>query len=397
MMTESNVQEALRERHRCYGCYRSLDACFCSEIPSIDNQTSVLILQHMRERTHPFNTARILHRALNNSQMLIDHNHRLAEQLERMPWSPRVGLLYPGDDSVLIDDLRESQKPEQLVIIDGTWHHTKTMLRDIPLLRKLPRYRLTPTEPSRYGIRREPHALYLSTLEAAVASLRSLEPATTGFDQLLQAFESMVRRQQAHPKAEYGWRKNLHHGNKPLRVPDVLRDGLENIVAVYAETTSGVFESKERGRAGTQQDSQRKPLYWVAQRLVSNECFECPIASDEPVTNTLLTHLELPATTFDLAPSWELFQDAWKDFIRPTDTIVFYHSHVRSLLSQLHAFRNKMLYLRSIQFSKQAKNGTLDQVAVALGIHSGKASCQGRAGKRLAQTISLVEYLHRLQ
>jgi DTW domain-containing protein len=396
-MTESNVQEALRERYRCYGCYRSLDACFCSEIPSIENQTSVLILQHMRERTHPFNTARILHRALSNSRMLIDHNDRLAEQLERMQWSPRVGLLYPGDEAVLIDDLQESQKPEQLVIIDGTWHHTKTMLRDIPLLRKLPRYRLTPTEPSRYGIRREPHALYLSTLEAAVASLRSLEPETAGFDQLLQAFELMVRRQQAHPKAEYGWRKNLHHGNKPLRVPDVLRDGLENIVAVYAETTSGAFESEEQGRAGKQQDSLRKPLYWVAQRLVSSECFECPIASDEPVTDTLLTHLELSASTFEHAQGWESFQEAWKDFIRPTDTIVIYHSHVRSLLSQLRDFRNETLYLRSIQFNKQSKNGTLDQVTEALGLHSGQVLCQGRAGKRLAQTISLVEYLHTLQ
>ena len=37
--------------------------CFCEAIPQIDNRTDVLILQHVGERFHPFNTARIVQKS----------------------------------------------------------------------------------------------------------------------------------------------------------------------------------------------------------------------------------------------------------------------------------------------------------------------------------------------
>ena len=86
----------------------------------------------------------------------------------------------------------EGQRPRQLVIIDGTWHHAKTIVRDMPALHYVPRYRIAPDEPSRYRIRREPSAMFLSTVEATVAALRVLEPQTRGLDQQLGAFCSTV-------------------------------------------------------------------------------------------------------------------------------------------------------------------------------------------------------------
>ena len=56
---------------RCYDCFRPHCDCFCAEIPRIDNQTEVLILQHKRERFHPFNTARIVRKALQHSNLLV--------------------------------------------------------------------------------------------------------------------------------------------------------------------------------------------------------------------------------------------------------------------------------------------------------------------------------------
>ena len=138
---------------RCYDCFRPKEACFCASIPRIDNQTEVLILQHRRERFHPFNTARIVQKALRNSQLLADHTSNLAMRLRL---KPRAGLLYPGPTALLISDLASEQRPEQLVVLDGTWHHAKTLVREIPALQSLPRYRLAPTAPSRYRIRREP-------------------------------------------------------------------------------------------------------------------------------------------------------------------------------------------------------------------------------------------------
>src|SRR5262249_38636030 len=55
LATTEQTSDAL-QKSRCYGCFRPQNDCFCAEIPTIDNKTHVLILQHMRERFHPFNT-----------------------------------------------------------------------------------------------------------------------------------------------------------------------------------------------------------------------------------------------------------------------------------------------------------------------------------------------------
>ena len=66
------------QRDRCYGCFRPKSACFCAAIPRIGNQTDVLILQHVRERFHPFNTARMVQRALRHSSPVTSEKHYIA-------------------------------------------------------------------------------------------------------------------------------------------------------------------------------------------------------------------------------------------------------------------------------------------------------------------------------
>src|SRR3954468_16996079 len=146
-----NQELLVLTNRRCYVCFRPKETCFCASIPTIDNRTEVLILQHRRERFHPFNTARIIQKALRNSHLLADHTNNLAMQLRL---KPRAGLLFPGPTALLVSDLTFEQRPEQLVVLDGTWHQAKTLVRAIPALQSLPRYRLAPTVPSRYRIRR---------------------------------------------------------------------------------------------------------------------------------------------------------------------------------------------------------------------------------------------------
>ncbi len=177
-------------RQRCYECFRPLSFCFCDAIPQIDNLTDVLILQHVGERFHPFNTARIVKKALRNCQLIVDHNHRLGTH--NLPILANAGLLYPGENAPVLSDLSSDERPEQLIIIDGTWHQAKTIVRDVLQLHDLPCYRLAPTSPGQYRIRREPNAHSLSTLEATVGALHALEPSTTGLDQLLDAFDQMA-------------------------------------------------------------------------------------------------------------------------------------------------------------------------------------------------------------
>ena len=106
-----------------------------------------------------------------------------------------VGLLYPRKQAIPLEGLPQSEIPDQFVFLDGTWSHARTMYRDIPMLKTLPCYRLTPESPSRYLIRKEPTRDSLSTLEAVVSVLRQFEPELAGLDRLMAAFDLMNQQQ----------------------------------------------------------------------------------------------------------------------------------------------------------------------------------------------------------
>ena len=85
--TETETPDSV-QRHRCYACFRPQSDCFCDTIPLIDNQMDVLILQHTRERFHAFNTARIVHKALRNSRLLVGHTRNLPRCVYRFNPAP---------------------------------------------------------------------------------------------------------------------------------------------------------------------------------------------------------------------------------------------------------------------------------------------------------------------
>jgi DTW domain-containing protein YfiP len=372
------------QRERCYGCFRPKSDCFCAAIPSIANRTEVLILQHMRERFHPFNTARMVQRALRNSRLLVDHTRDLAARLRL---KPSAGLLYPGPEAQLISDLPLDQRPKQLVIVDGTWHHAKTLVRDIAALRGLPRYRLTPASPGRYRIRREPTATSLSTVEAAVAALRVLEPETGGLDQLLEAFNCMVERQLAHPKGEYGLRCHKKQGRTFSNIPLALLGNLENVVVAYGESTP-----RERGG----QHPPRSPVYWVAERLGTGERFACAIQSTSPLSDALLEHFELTRGDFSNALPLNEARASWTSFLCPGDMLAVYNQSVADLLTHLGPGVTRCLALKSVALHPHRRHGTLDELVRAEGLVSTPARHPGRAGKRLANVRALVHHLNAL-
>ena len=380
-------QRSDKWRPRCYGCFRPMDRCFCDRIPRIDNKTDVLIIQHMRERFHPFNTARILRRSLLNSRLFVDHVNCLETKLSQFTLSNDVGLLYPGSGARLLDELSYDERPKQLVILDGTWHHTKTLFRDIPKLQRLPKYRLAPTHPSRYGLRREPHVSLLSTLEATVAALRCLEPKTQGFDELVAAFESMVEDQLSHPKSEETLRRKVRM-RPPLNLPDVLKNNFDNIVVVYGESAPGVHDKKK-----AKNKSNRAPAVWVAERLGSSERFERKIQPSTVLTKSFCDHLELSEIDFADAVPIDTLRREWESFLRPSDTLAYYYPNSPLLLDYIGGTPRPRIYLKSIQLHREQKSGTLEEKLLALNVVPGTAHCGGRAGKRLSNTIAFLRYL----
>ena len=384
-ITQSAASLETPQRDRCYGCFRPKSACFCADIPCIDNQTEVLILQHVRERFHPFNTARMVQQALKKSTLLVDQTRELAAAT--LPLKPRAGLLYPGPGARLLSDLPPGERPEQLVIVDGTWHHAKTLVRDIPALHNLSRYGLAPSSPGRYRIRREPTATSLSTVEATVAALQALEPNTAGLDQLLQAFDTMIDRQLAHPRSEAASRRKLRANQTANNVPRILTHDLKNVVVAYGESACGVPGTKR---------TPRSPIYWVAQRLGTGESFVRAIQPNSPLTDAFLGHLELSRDDFAGAVSHDEFRTSWADFVRPTDTLAVYCQSTARLLKHIDADFTKCLVLKSIPFDPQRPSGILTEVLAAQNVVSLPPRHAGRAGKRLANAVALTRHIAEL-
>lgn len=371
--------------------------CFCNAIPTVPNRTEVIVLQHMRERFHAFNTARIVRKALTRCTLLVDHNHSLADRLDDFPLTDRSGVLYPGPGGRLLTELGPAECPDQLIVIDGTWHHAKTLLRDIPRLNELPRYRIQPSEPGRYRIRREPNETALSTLEATVAALRAIEPDTQGLDALVSAFDAMVESQLDHPTARTSYRKNRNRQQNTMGIPRALLhrpndDALNHLVVVYGESQPGRVGCKRTPRG----QDRRQPVYWVAQRVGTGESFCVAIESPVELTDDFFDHLGLPPDLWRNAKRPSEFNQLWRHFIRPTDSVIAYHPGTFKLLRNVGADVPNPVILKSIKFDPMKQHASLESFLRANQIETPASESPGRAGQRLANAIGLTRYLNGL-
>lgn len=385
-------------RERCYTCYRPVDQCFCDAIPQIKNCTEVLILQHRRERTHPFNTARLVRHSLERCQLFVERNERFAEL--DLPIAETAGLLYPGPDSKLLAEIEPAHRPQQLIVLDGTWAHARTLFRDIPQLKQLPRYKLAPTTPGQYRIRLEPTPTSLSTLEATVAALKQLEPENDELDQLLVAFNTMVEQQLAHPNANYG------SGAAPIKkanlnIPQSLRGDLENIVVAYGESTPVSYHPSEGWgslNAKKKAAATMPPVYWVAQRLGSGgETFSCAIESQNAdLSPRILQHMELSQSDFADSISLDSFRNRWRDFLRADDHLIVHNRRTIQLLKHAGAIVLPHETLKSVNHDPQREFDSITAFLESKSFPIEAVQHRGRAGIRLARIAALVRYLNHL-
>ncbi|MBC8353021.1 MAG: DTW domain-containing protein [Planctomycetes bacterium] len=369
-------------RQRCYQCFRPLSLCFCEAIPQIDNRTDILILQHVGERFHAFNTARIVRKALHHCQLIVDHNRRFGTH--QLPIRANAGLLYPGANAATLNELPVADRPEQLVIIDGTWHQAKTIVRDVPQLRDLPCYRLDPSSPGQYRIRREPDAQSLSTLEATVAALRALEPDTIGLDQLLAAFNKMVENQLAHAGSHVSWRQNKKRQSRPWHLPQALLEDSDRLIVAYGEATPG--------QPG-QNTTTPSPVNWVAQRLGTTERFSCSLRQQQPLSVAALKHMRLSSVDFDTAVPQDEFRERWNRFLRPNDVLIVYHERTCQLLRHIEASQPRCLVLKSIFGKWRTGFRSMEALMAVEEVTCPASADKSRANQRLDMAVALVEHL----
>lgn len=370
-----------KTRKRCYVCFRPQDLCYCDSIPRISNRTQVLIVQHVGERFHPFNTARIVQRGLRRCQIVVGHNRDFSTG--RVTIEPDAVLLYPEEDPAKCAGITYPARPSQLVVVDGTWHQAKTIVRDWPQLQALPRLRLTPSLPGRYRIRREPNPQSLSTVEATVQALTFLEPETEGLGRLLDAFEVMVADQMARRSRVQGKRQKIRTAGTYNQYPRALFLPAPQLVVAYGEASP----KSQRGGTDT-----TLPVNWVAQRLATGERFERHLQQTATLPTTVREHMQVAGVAPEECVSALQFQGAWGRFLRPHDVLVVYHARTAQLLQRACGGHLQTLVLKSICGKTRADSGSLEEVLRTLELDTCNAWGPTRAHQRLAMAVTLVKH-----
>jgi DTW domain-containing protein YfiP len=179
-------------RPQCPRCTRPSERCLCALIPCLASRTRVLILQHPSEVRHALNTARLAALGLSNAVLQVGEVFDSLPALLQQP-GYRACLLFPGEQAQALMQFAEqnNELPLLLVVPDGTWRKARKLLHLNPLLMALPRVVLPEGLQSRYRLRKAPMPGALSTIEAIVCVLNTVE-APACFDALLKPFEVLI-------------------------------------------------------------------------------------------------------------------------------------------------------------------------------------------------------------
>jgi len=372
-----------RGRAMCYRCFRPEQHCVCADVAIVDNRTGVIIVQHPRERNHPFGTARFAQLGLRRSQVRVcgPKNEDAMARASALP--PNTALLYPSPDAREVGTLAPAERPEHLVLVDATWHQAKTIVREAPWLRSLPHVCLAPTRASEYRLRRQPRADCLSTIEATVAALRALEPDTIGLEGLLVAFRRMIDRQlermQGPPVPRLKRRR-------PQRspVPRAFIDGFADLVVVYGDVLKPVGAPGAPGEV----------VYWCASRPATGEVFARFVRPSRARLNPLhIALMGLSISQIRGGVSQERFRDEWRSFLRPSDIVAAWN---RRNLDAADPPAEPLLLKGAACNLLGRSCGHLEEFVRAAGLRPHTTPFEGRAGVHMGCVLAVAEHMRRL-
>jgi DTW domain-containing protein YfiP len=355
--------------------------CLCATVPVIPTRTAIAVLQHPHERMHPFGTARFVRLGLPNARVhtvLGGFDKSLRCEIE-LPED--AVLLYPHRAAEDLAALGKDDRPSTLVVLDGTWAHSRQLYRMNPWLQRLRHVRITPSAPSRYRIRREPEPDYLSTLEAIVVALQVLEPEA-GAARLLAAFDGMIDRQIGHQSIAGQQARRKRPRLRPSRrtAPELFDPDL---VCIYAESS----------RPGGNTSADRELVQLVAAR-----------ADGAPLDLVLRPRLALPAAnhlrhmglTADLVAGGAPLAEARARFLAFAGggpIAAWTPSSLRWAAPLLPAAAATAVLKTSYCNLRQHSAGVLDDVLEREGLCPTPLACHGRAARRLAGALAMAAWL----
>ena len=362
-------------RPHCYACDTVASHCICARVDGVDNRTAITLVQHPRERRHPFGTARIARLGLSNFAM------HVLEPDDPLDVPRDAAVLFPDPGAPSLTELPPSSRPRHLVVIDGTWAHASQLRRNHPSLAPLSAVTLPPGPPSRYRIRREPSDEAISTIEAIVRALRVLEPETRGVDGLLDTFDAMIDDQLETRSAHAYSPRHRRTPRLPKPLPEVLLGPTDDVVLVHAEL------HMPRGQA------RRFPLRVTAARTRPGPRVDALVESPIPPSDSRWRNLELEGDTLAATLSLDALAPALARVIREGDTLLAWAQPVCDLLAEL-GFDHPTISVKHVYANQhEGRVGSLDDVMGRLGDPPLDVWAPGRAGRQLAQLARVVERL----
>jgi DTW domain-containing protein len=363
-------------RERCFQCFRPCAQCLCSKVVRIPNRTEVVILQHPRERRHPFNTARLLELCLERSVVAVDYSGELRSGAQCLPNLEGAVLLYPGPKARPLSSLPRTERPRKLLVIDGTWHQAHSLYRDIAPLHHLPQVTLDVAAPSAFEIRRQPARHCLSTLEAVHRSLSLLEPETQHLDTLLDVFRAMVQQQLKESARNGRVRKGRRERGD---LPRALSEDFQDLVVAYAETAQC-------------DDSLRALVSVSALKIASGEVFDF-VFQRSGIAPGHLRHMGLEPEDIARGRPASEFAHAWSAFVNPTDVVGVWSDTTLSALHRERAVPGRSVVLKASYRRYREAPGGMDEIAEREGLAHRDISGP-RRHRRLANAAAIARLLH---
>jgi len=381
-------------RESCARCRRPASVCYCRHLTSLDTKTRVVLLQHPRERDMAIGTARMASLCLPNSELHIGIDWSASKDLDRALSDPSrpAALLYPGDAQVPATDVFSAppKGPVTLVVIDGTWSLARKVVRANPRLQALPRFAFTPTAPSEYRIRREPHETYVSTIEALAYVLGALEGDPARFLPMLTPFRAMVDTQLRCAETMHGAR--VRHKKPAIvgpRVPLVFRERPDDLVCVVGEANAWPYRSAERGDGHPDELVQ-----WVGYRPRTGETFDAIARPRYPLAPSTPRHIRLREDELMAGGTLEDLHEAWRAFVKDTDVVCSWGRYATRIFAASGGYLPKTrMDLRQVgrQLLK-GKVGTIEGFLQQIAATPSPDLARGRAGLRAAQIHAVARH-----
>ncbi len=162
----------------CEKCQYLMQNCVCALLPSnIDTDLEIIIFQSPNEAMHPKNSVKLLKLALPSIKVVpvISVNDILnaLENLDLSKWC----LIYPSDQAEPIEkmSLKERNAIEGVILIDATWRKAFALYHSYQDFLTVPTKSFLTPPKGEYSIRKTSKENALSTFEACVYTLESIE------------------------------------------------------------------------------------------------------------------------------------------------------------------------------------------------------------------------------